>query len=90
MNEPYVTLEDAAKHFSVSISTLRKWWQNGYIPEESYIRIDNVLRFKVSGVAAALVRVNIEESKTDLGMDTTLPKKESIQPDFFEPLDEDI
>ena len=77
MNEPYVTIEDAAKHFSVSISTLRNWMRHGYIPEESYIRIENVLRFKISGVAAALVTVKSEESKIDTSMDTVLVKKES-------------
>lgn len=90
MNEPYVTIEDAAKHFSVSISTLRNWMRHGYIPEESYIRIENVLRFKISGVAAALVTVKSEESKIDTSMDTVLVKKESEQSDLFEDLDENI
>ena len=25
MNEPFVTIEDVAKHFSVSVSTVRAW-----------------------------------------------------------------
>tara|TARA_B100001989_G_scaffold252961_1_gene237192 strand:- start:13010 stop:13282 length:273 start_codon:yes stop_codon:yes gene_type:complete len=90
MNEPYVTIEDVAKHFSVSISTVRGWIRQKYIPEDTYISINNVLRFRISDVTSALVKVKSEDSKIDTSMDTVLVKKESEQPDFFEALDENI
>ena len=88
MNEPYVTIEDVAKHFSVSISTVRGWIRQKYIPEDTYISINNVLRFRISDVT--LVKVKSEASKIDTSMNTVLVKKESEQPDFFETLDENI
>ena len=49
-----------------------------------------MLRFRISDVTSALVKVKSEDSKIDTSMDTVLVKKESEQPDFFEALDENI
>lgn len=51
---PYVTLEDAAKHFLVSVSTFRSWVRAGIVPKDTYIQAGSVYRFDLPAVAAAL------------------------------------
>lgn len=50
-NEPYVDIEEVAKHFSVCVSTVRKWVRHEMIP---VLRLDKVSRFKISEVEKAL------------------------------------
>jgi len=54
MSEPFVPIEDVAKHFSVSISTVRAWVRQNHIPKDTYIKIGNTYRFNVSDVSHAL------------------------------------
>ena len=55
MNSPkYVPIEDVAKYFSVSISTIRAWVRQNQIPKDTYIKIGNTYRFCVDDVANAL------------------------------------
>ena len=54
MTEPFVPIEDLAKHFTVSISTVRAWVRQGLIPKETYIKVGNTYRFSVSKVVEAL------------------------------------
>ena len=51
---PYVTLEAAAKHFLVSLSTFRSWVRHGIIPKNTYIQLGTVYRFDLPAVEAAL------------------------------------
>jgi excisionase family DNA binding protein len=51
INEPYVGIEELAKHFSVSVSTVRKWLKKDMIPA---LKLDGVFRFKRSEVEEAL------------------------------------
>lgn len=53
---PFVTLEDVAKYFVVSPSTVRTWVRNGTIPKETYIKIGYAYRFKLPEVEAALLK----------------------------------
>jgi excisionase family DNA binding protein len=53
---PFVTLEDVAKYFVVSASTVRTWVRNGTIPKETYIKIGYAYRFKLPEVEAALIK----------------------------------
>tara|TARA_B100000965_G_scaffold406733_1_gene447739 strand:+ start:9565 stop:9837 length:273 start_codon:yes stop_codon:yes gene_type:complete len=57
--EPYVPIESVAKHFSVSISTIRAWVRQSYIPQETYIKVGSTYRFRVSDVAEALKSVDM-------------------------------
>ena len=52
--EPYVPIEDLAKHFTVSVSTIRTWVRQGLIPKSTYIKVGNTYRFSVSKVVAVL------------------------------------
>ena len=78
MNEPYVPIEDAGKHFSVSISTVRAWVRQKHIPEDTYVKIGNTYRFRVGEVATALTKVSSKRSE------------ETVNEDSLAELDEDL
>lgn len=63
MNEPFVPIEDLAKHFSVSVSTIRAWLRQGLIPAHTYIRAGNTYRFSISKVVDALSGPREEKEK---------------------------
>jgi excisionase family DNA binding protein len=56
MNGPFVPIEDLAKHFSVSISTIRAWVRQGHIPKDTYIKVGNTYRFSIDNVSSALTK----------------------------------
>lgn len=51
---PFVSLEDTAKHFAVSVSTMRIWVRKGAIPKDTYFKIGQTYRFNLPKVVAAL------------------------------------
>lgn len=55
VEELYVPIEDVAKHFSVSVSTVRAWIRQSLIPA---LKIGGVYRFKISEVDAALRKLS--------------------------------
>lgn len=61
MNEPFVPIEDLAKHFTVSVSTIRAWVRQGLIPKDTYIKVAGTYRFSVSKVVAALTSAPKDE-----------------------------
>ena len=61
MNEPFVPIEELAKHFAVSVSTVRAWIRQGHIPKHAYLKIGNTYRFSISKVVAALAHTPKEE-----------------------------
>ena len=56
MTTPFVAIEDLAKHFAVSISTIRAWVRQGHIPENTFLKINNVYRFDKQAVSDALLK----------------------------------
>lgn len=87
MNEPFVPIEELAKHFTVSISTVRAWVRQGLIPPETYIKIGNTYRFSISKVVAALtktpkddvevpVKVEVLNAPIQLELDLNDPDKD--------------
>lgn len=56
MSNPYVPIEELAKHFSVSVSTIRMWVRNKHIPEDTYVNIGNTYRFSIDDVTNALTK----------------------------------
>jgi DNA-binding transcriptional MerR regulator len=81
MNEPFVPIEDVAKHFSVSISTVRAWVRQEHIPKDTYVKIGNTYRFRVGDVADALTTAEKNNSNGGVKTEDDL--------DFVD-LDEDI
>lgn len=61
MSEPFVPIEDLAKHFTVSVSTVRAWVRQGLIPKDTYIKVGNTYRFCVSKVVSALTATPKDE-----------------------------
>ena len=59
MNEPFVTIDDVAKHFSVSQTTVRNWVKQKHIPEEAFMKIGNTYRFRLSDVVTTALTESI-------------------------------
>lgn len=56
MTTPFVAIEDLAKHLAVSVSTVRSWVRQGHIPENTFLKINNVYRFDKQAVSDALLK----------------------------------
>ena len=56
MTGKYVPIEDVAKYFSVSISTIRAWVRQQDIPQDTYIKVGSTYRFCIEDVADALTK----------------------------------
>jgi excisionase family DNA binding protein len=61
--EPFVPIEEVAKQFSVSTTTIRTWIKGGHIPKETFLKVGNTYRFRLSEIEDALVNncTNCEE-----------------------------
>ena len=70
-SEPFVPIADLAKHFNVSISTVRAWRRQEHIPKDTYIKIGSTYRFRVGDVANALTKTK-SEKRIDAAMDTVV------------------
>ena len=69
----YVPIEDVAKHFSVSISTIRAWVRQQDIPQDTYIKVGSTYRFNIEDVANALTKAEKKKEEPVLmaaGADT--------------------
>ena len=55
VDEAFVPIEDIAKHFSVSISTVRAWIRQNLIPS---LKLGGVYRFKISEVEEAMRKLS--------------------------------
>jgi excisionase family DNA binding protein len=55
MASPFVAIEDLAKHLAVSVSTVRGWIRQGHIPDNTFLKINNVYRFDKDAVSNALL-----------------------------------
>lgn len=50
----YVPIEEVAKYFTISVSTIRAWVRQGYIPKHTYIKVGNTYRFRLEAVVEHL------------------------------------
>ena len=75
--EQYVPIENVAKHFSVSISTIRAWVRQDRIPKNTYMKLGTTYRFKLSAMETALVQGPLEA--TDEVLTTAKPAKKPIE-----------
>jgi hypothetical protein len=89
MSEPFVPIEDLAKHFTVSVSTVRAWVRQDLIPKDTYIKVGNTYRFSISKVVEALTTapkaeppttdtsaLEAEKAPVQLELDFTNPDKD--------------
>jgi len=51
----FVPVEDVAKHFAVSISTVRAWIRTNKMPSDTYIKVGSTYRFKLPELEAELL-----------------------------------
>lgn len=51
---PFVPIEECAKHFAVSVSTIRSWIRQRFIPKDTYLKVGLTYRFDLSAIIAAL------------------------------------
>jgi hypothetical protein len=51
---PFVPIEECAKHFTVSVSTIRSWIRQGFIPKDTYLKVGLTYRFDLSAIIKAL------------------------------------
>lgn len=62
MNDQYVSIDDVAKYYSVSVSTVRAWIRSGKLTSTDFLKLGNTYRFKIADVDAALRRVSADEA----------------------------
>lgn len=55
MKEAYVPIETVAKHFAVSISTVRAWLRTKKIPSNTFIQVGSTYRFNLTAVEEGLL-----------------------------------
>ena len=77
--EPLIPIEDVAKHFTVSVSTIRAWLRQGYIPRGTYMKLGNTYRFQLSKVVEALTK--IEKNDTAVKADGVQMELDFANPD---------
>jgi len=51
---PFVPIEECAKHFTVSVSTIRSWIRQGFIPKDTYLKVGLTYRFDLAAIIKAL------------------------------------
>ena len=73
MDKPFVPIEELAKHFTVSVSTVRAWVRQGHIPKDTYLKIGNTYRFNLSKVVDALSSTPKDEPEVSKTEDPRAP-----------------
>ena len=69
---PFVTIETLAQYFSVSVSTIRAWVRQGYIPDDTFIKLGNTYRFNRAAVSEALMNMRKSDTENDTPEDATV------------------
>ena len=86
IDEKYSTIDDVAEYFAVSISTVRNWLRQKIITPESYLKVGNTYRFKVSLVERDL-RGGAGDDSEQSAIDTSNEERPNTEADLLpEPL----
>jgi excisionase family DNA binding protein len=62
MTDQYVSIDDVAKYYIVSISTVRTWIRTNKLTPNDFLKLGNTYRFKIADVDAALRRKSADEA----------------------------
>ena len=62
MNDQYVSIEDVANYYRVSVSTVRTWIRTDKLTSTDFLKLGNTYRFKIADVDAALRRVSADKA----------------------------
>lgn len=83
--DKFVPIEELAKHFVVSVSTVRTWVRQGYIPRDTYLKIGNTYRFNIGKVIEALTGKHDDRpDNPNKPVDSSSRKKQVKEPQQLE------
>jgi excisionase family DNA binding protein len=74
----FVPIEKVARHFTVSVSTIRAWVRQNKVPSGTYIKVGNTYRFNLDAVEAALVEARSAEEFDDKQLELDFDADEDI------------
>lgn len=88
----FVTIDDVAKHFKVSVSTVRAWVRQGHIATWAYVKLGNTYRFNLPKVVECLFPAADapQQSSTNQGLTNPLQQPFETALDFDLDADQDI
>lgn len=92
MSDQYVSIDEVAKYYSVSVSTVRAWIRTGKLTASDFLKLGNTYRFKLADVDAALRRVSSDATPEPVAAATETPaSKAPVQLELhFDNPDKDI
>lgn len=65
MSSPYVSIDQLAEYFGVSVSLIRAWVRKNKIDPTTYIRVGTTYRFHLKSVEESLLHANKHVEMTD-------------------------
>jgi excisionase family DNA binding protein len=74
----FVPIEKVARHFTVSVSTIRAWVRQNKVPSDTYVKVGNTYRFNLDAVEAALVKARSAEEFDDRQLELDFDADEDI------------
>jgi excisionase family DNA binding protein len=74
----FVPIEKVARHFTVSVSTIRAWVRQNKVPSDTYIKVGNTYRFNLDAVEAALIKERSAEEFDDRQLEFDFDADEDI------------
>jgi excisionase family DNA binding protein len=74
----FVPIEKVARHFTVSVSTIRAWVRQDKVPSDTYIKVGNTYRFNLDAVEAALIKERSAEEFDDRQLELDFDADEDI------------
>jgi len=74
----FVPIEKVARHFTVSVSTIRAWVRQDKVPSDTYIKVGNTYRFNLDAVEAALIKARSAEEFDDRQLELDFDADEDI------------
>ena len=79
LDTPLVPIEDVAKHFTVSVSTIRAWLRQGLIPQDSYVKVSGTYRFSLPKMLEGLMSREKDDVQPVPVTDTSALEAEQAQ-----------
>ena len=74
----FVPIEKVARHFTVSVSTIRAWVRQNKVPSDTYVKVGNTYRFNLDAVEAALIKEHSAEEFDDRQLELDFDADEDI------------